>query len=128
MPASWYIYRQRGGKPWLIAFLALLLTVVAPVVVIWTLFLWPKHARPAPRPAYRPRLQLILGIGSLAAVPLVGSTPDLVSFAWYGWMLVAEYMFVCKGRRNLIMALTAMLTGPIGVLIAWLIPPRRVVP
>ena len=126
--ASWYIYRQRGGNPWPIAFLALLLNVVAPVVIIWTLFLWPKHARPAPRPAYRPRLQLGLGLGSLAAVPLVGNAPDLVFFAWYGWMLVAEYMFVSKGRRNIVMALTAMLTGPIGVLIAWLAPPRRVVP
>jgi len=37
-------------------------------------------------------------------------------------------MFVSKGRRNIVMALTAMLTGPIGVLIAWLAPPRRVAP
>ncbi|GEM_PF-2105837 len=126
--ASWYIYRQRGGNPWIVALLALLLNAIAPIVVIWTLFLWPKHAQPAPRPVHRPWLHLVLGLGSLAAIPLVVSTPELALFAWYGWILVAEYMFVSKGRRNIAMALTAMLTGPIGVVIAWLTPPRRVAP
>ncbi len=124
--ASWYIYRRRGGNPWPIASLALLLNVVAPIVVIWTLFLWPKHAQPAPRPIHRPWLHPVLGLGSLTAIPLVGNTPDLVFFAWYGWMLAAEYMFVSKGRRRIIMALTAMVSGPIGVVIAWLTPPKRV--
>jgi len=126
MLASWYIYRQRGGNPWIVALLALLLNVIAPIVVIWTLFLWPKHVQPAPRPVHRPWLHLVLGLGALAAIPLAGSTPELALFAWYGWILVAEYMFVSKGRRRIIMTLTAMLTGPIGVVIAWLVPPRRV--
>ncbi|MFQ3661339.1 MAG: hypothetical protein SNJ69_02975 [Chloroflexaceae bacterium] len=108
--------------------LALLLNVVAPIVVIWTLFLWPKHTRPAPCPVHRPWLHLVPGPGSLAAIPLVGSTPGLVCFAWDGWMLAAAYMFVSKGRCRIIMALTAMVSGPIGVVIAWLTPPRRVGP